>query len=105
MFASRTRPIVLAVLGVIVLLAGLVIMAPSAAQEQPPKFGVGVDSDGVEGFDWPEGAVVTLEIDDPVTAATPDFTASQLVAAGIGGIVPFQFAGEYDVKAGDVVTM
>ncbi len=105
MFASRTRPIVLAVLGVIVLLAGLVIMAPSAAQEQPPKFGVGVDSDGVEGFDWPEGAVVTLEIDDPVTAATPDFTASQLVAAGSGGIVPFQFAGEYDVKAGDVVTM
>ncbi len=65
--------------------------------------------EAVEGWEWPEGAVVHLAIDDLTTAASPDFEQDGIMGAAPGGdtraYVRFEFAGEYDLKVGDLVTV
>jgi hypothetical protein len=73
-----------------------------------PGMVVAVNRDAVEGFEWPEGADVTLTIDDPDTSLSPDFTANETVGndpAGSAGNVGFVFADEFDVRPGHVVTL
>ena len=75
-----------------------------------PWFTVFPESEYIEGRDWPEGEVVHLTIDDPATPEiSPDY--EQHATAGhpewdpVGIWVTFSFGDEYDVKAGDLVTL
>src|SRR5574341_652113 len=63
--------------------------------------------EAVEGWEWPEGAVVHLAIDDLTTAASPDFEQDGTMAMTTWGdprtCVSFDFADTYDLKMGDIV--
>jgi hypothetical protein len=61
----------------------------------------------VEGWEWPEGAVVHLAIDDLTTAASPDLEGVGMATVTMWGNtrVRFEFATQYDLKVGDVVTL
>jgi hypothetical protein len=66
------------------------------------------ESEAVDGLDWPLGSVVHLTIDDPGTAASPDFEQDGTMGQrpGIPGThVRIDFEGEYDLKVGDLVTL
>ena len=72
-----------------------------------PIIGVDVDIDRVQGWDWPLGAMVNFEIDDPLTSENPDYTNSVIVEAADWdpNLMYFTFhTNEYDVKPGDIVT-
>lgn len=73
----------------------------------PPSIGVDVDIDRVQGWDWPLGATVSFEIDDPLTPENPDYTNSATVepAEGDPNLLYFRFyTNDYDLKPGDIVT-
>ena len=67
------------------------------------------EMEAVEGWEWPDGAVVHLAIDDLTTAASPDFERDEIMAVTTWGdpstYVRFDFADIYDLKAGDLVTV
>lgn len=66
------------------------------------------ESDAVEGWEWPLGAVVHLTIDDPGTVASPDFEQDGTMTLLPWDDRPFvhiDFAGEYDLKLGDIVSL
>ena len=74
-----------------------------------PRFGVWPNWGGVQGYEWPEGAEVTLTIDDPGTPNPVDYSDSQ-----IAGYVPwysgetwvgFDLRGRFHVQPGYIVTM
>ena len=75
-----------------------------------PTFGVRANDDRVEGWQWPLGATVNVEIDDPATTLrNPDYSESTTV--GVADWNPnetwfnIEFAGTYDIKIGDLVTV
>ena len=59
------------------------------------------DKDRVVVEEWPVGATVSLEIDDPSTTQSPDYTSSVVVT---DWWTPVDFGDMYDLKAGDIVT-
>jgi len=97
MFASRGRPLVVAVFAVVALLVALVIMAPSAAQEPPrPMFQTPINhgvGDYIDGTGW-LGPTVSIEI--WVEPAGTLFTLPPL-SNGVGG-TPFG-GGSIEVHA------
>jgi hypothetical protein len=74
-----------------------------------PWFTAFPNQEVVEGWDWPLDAVVHMTIDDPSTADSPDFQQDATVTYTPWGSnqlwVWFDFAGVYDMKLGDVVTL
>jgi hypothetical protein len=74
-----------------------------------PRFTVFTEWEAIEGWEWPLGATVHLEIDDPVTGDSPDYWQDEAVVPTPWdpnqSWVTFNFAGLYDVKAGDLVTL
>jgi len=65
--------------------------------------------ESVDGWFWPLGAELHLTIDDPNTAESPDLEMSKIVDVVSDPpnnySVWFEFAGVYDLKQGDLVTM
>lgn len=76
---------------------------PPVIAQEGTQFTVFVNADQALGVDWPQGAAVTLSIDDPFTSLSPDFTATESV--GAESYVRFAFEDEFDVRPGHVVTM
>jgi len=75
-----------------------------------PTFGVRANDDRAEGWQWPLGATVNLEIDDPATTLiNPDYTDSAIVVVADWDPTQtwfnIEFAGAYDLKPGDLVTV
>lgn len=75
-----------------------------------PAFGARPNEESVELWQWPLGATVTIEIDDPATPQiNPDFTGTAI--ASIPSWNPnetrftLNFSGQYDLKPGDLVTV
>ncbi len=74
-----------------------------------PTFGVRANHDNIEGWQWDEGATVTITIDDPSTPENPDYDDTTTV--GIADWDPNQtwftleLGGVYDIKVGDFVTV
>ena len=63
------------------------------------------NDDQIEGWEWPIGETVTIDVDDPATEANPDFTRTVLVEIVEGDPHSFLFFTEdYDLKPGDVIT-
>jgi len=62
--------------------------------------------DSVDAWSWPQEAVLHLTIDDPATPAAPDLEMDMPgeVDPELGSVW-FDFAGAYDLKAGDEVTL
>lgn len=62
--------------------------------------------DNVDGWNWPEEATLHLAIDDPGTELSPDLEMELpgTIDPNIGSVW-FDFAGTYDLKPGDQVTM
>ncbi|HLE27018.1 MAG TPA: hypothetical protein VI793_02795 [Anaerolineales bacterium] len=62
--------------------------------------------ESVDGWNWPQDAVLHLAIDDPSTPEQPDLEMdmSGEVDPDIGSVW-FEFAGVYDLKPGDEVTL
>ena len=67
------------------------------------------ENDAVEGWEWLDGTTVYLTIDDLTTEQSPDFAREGVMAVTTWGdprtYIRFDFAEEYDLKAGDVVTI
>lgn len=67
------------------------------------------ENDAVEGWEWPEGSTVSLSIEDLNTAISPDFTGQADAAVTDWGdprtYFRIDFAGAYDLKVDDVVTL
>jgi len=87
-------------------------MGSAYAQEPSPWLVAFPEWDFVEGYEWPMGTLVHLMIDDPATEDSPDMesddTAELSPWAPWGDArtyVSYEFAGEYDLKPGDVVTL
>ena len=74
-----------------------------------PRFSAFPLWDRIEGWDWRPETTVRLIIDDPATPGRRDFTQRQPVVPTPwdpdGWWVLFEFAGAYDLKVGDVVTL
>jgi len=74
-----------------------------------PRFTAFPAQEYIEGWEWPLGAVVHLTIDDPGTDDSPDFWQDETVVPTPwdpnGSWVQFNFAGLYDMKPGDIVTL
>lgn len=74
-----------------------------------PHFVVWVADDDICGWQWPQGATVTLSVDTPGTPATPDYTASQTVPTHNWDVnsacLGFSLNGQFDIQAGDTVTL
>jgi len=74
-----------------------------------PRIAVYLDEDFVIGWDWPQGAMVTLTIDDPETGEGVDYENTvEVVPTDFSDQVwwaRFDFVGTYDVKPGDLVIL
>ena len=74
-----------------------------------PHFSAFPEWEYIEGWNWPLGANIHLTIDDPSTEASPDLEQDQPVVVTPWNPddkwVTFNFAGVYDMKPGDVVTL
>jgi signal peptidase I len=81
----------------------------SGPSEPPAWFTVFPEQDAVEAWNWPLGALVHMAIDDPSTEATPDYEQDETITFTPWGSWQlwawFDFAGVYDVKPGDIVTL
>jgi basic membrane lipoprotein Med (substrate-binding protein (PBP1-ABC) superfamily) len=69
-----------------------------------PTFGARVKEDRVEGWQWPLGATVTVEINDPATPPNPDFTDTATVTSAPWDVnqtwFNLDFYGQFDLKPG-----
>ena len=74
-----------------------------------PRIGTWPNDDRIEGWEWPLGATITVEVDDPATLLTnPDHTG-----IGVVGTAPWDSnqtwfeitLNEYDLKQGNIVTV
>jgi multiple sugar transport system substrate-binding protein len=72
-----------------------------------PSFGARANDDRIEGWQWPVGATVTVEIDDPAVAGAVNYTgqADVYIPDWNPNETRFElnFNGEYDLKPGDIV--
>jgi hypothetical protein len=80
--------------------------APVAAATSAPWLRAHPVWDSVDAWDWPQDAVLHLTIDDPATPAAPDFEMDLPgeVDPDLGSVW-FDFAGLYDLKPDDEVTV
>ena len=62
------------------------------------------EDDSVLGFNWTVGALLQLEIDDPATVQTPDYTTSQVVT-GAYDWEEFKLGSSFDIQPGYLVTV
>ena len=71
-----------------------------------PNLVVMVDNDQAHGHDWPNGAEVTMTIDDPETSESPDLTMVATAYEDEPGHtwVEFDFSGQFDVLPEHTVT-
>ncbi len=74
-----------------------------------PHFTAFPEWESIEGWEWPEGSVVHLTIEDPVTPKSPDYAGDEPVVPTPWDPnqlwVNFNFANAYDMKPGDIVTL
>ena len=74
-----------------------------------PHFTAFPEWESIEGWEWPDGAVVHLTIDDPATAESPDYSQDKSVEPTPWDPnqlwVQFNFVNTYDMKPGDIVTL
>ncbi|WP_345308541.1 LamG-like jellyroll fold domain-containing protein [Candidatus Villigracilis saccharophilus] len=63
------------------------------------------NEDRVFGFDWPVGALLELEIDDPATPQSPDYTASQIFIESDDWRNGFELGSLFDIQPGHLVTV
>jgi len=63
------------------------------------------NEDRVFGFDWPVGTLLELEIDDPETSQSPDYTASQVFVESDDWGNGFELNGLFDIQPDHVVTV
>lgn len=67
------------------------------------------ENEAVEGWEWPDGATVYLTVDDLTTARSPDYSDQGVMAVTTWEdprtYLRLEFAGLYDLKPGDVVTV
>ncbi|MBI5943075.1 MAG: BMP family ABC transporter substrate-binding protein [Chloroflexi bacterium] len=67
------------------------------------------ENEAVEAWEWPDGMTVYLSIDDPATSQSPDLTREGVMAVTTWGdprtYIRFDFAEEYNLKVGDIVTV
>jgi hypothetical protein len=73
------------------------------------KFVAHTEEERVDGTGWVLSATVTLEINDPATPVSPDYTDIITVTEAPWDVsrtwFNIDFNGQYDLKAGDVVTV
>jgi hypothetical protein len=63
------------------------------------------NDDQIEGWDWPVGEMVTIDVDDPFTEANPDYTRTVLIEIVEDDPHSFLFFTDgYDLKPGDIIT-
>ena len=79
------------------------------AEARSPYIQAFPDRDHIEVYSWPLGTNAHLSIDDPGTPTNSDFQQDALVVPqpwdpGTAWAT-FDFGGQYDLKAGDVVTL
>lgn len=107
----KTRKLFLGILSLFVILAMAFLAAGAVMAQVPTPFLVAFPEwETVEGYGYPLGENVRLEIDDPTTAEVqPDYsTNGTVVETGWGGnYVKFKLWGEdgYDLKPGDLVSL
>ncbi len=74
-----------------------------------PSFTVWRNNNEVHGYDWPEGALITLVIEDPTTPESPDYTVTQVAAPTdwdpSGRSVQFVLRGHFQLRSGQMVTL
>jgi hypothetical protein len=74
-----------------------------------PRLTVVAADDRVDGYEWPEGAAVTLSIDDLGTPENPDYVDAQTVIAAPWDPevtwVGFEFGDTFDVQPGHAVML
>jgi len=74
-----------------------------------PSFTVWRNSNEVHGYDWPEGALITLVVEDPTTPESPDYTVTQAAAPtdwdSSGRSVQFVLRGHFQLRSGQTVTL
>ena len=63
------------------------------------------NEDNVFAWDWPLGTLLTLEIEDPATPQTPDYTASQVSTGSNDWNHGFRLGGVFDIQPGHLVTV
>ena len=61
--------------------------------------------DSVDAWQWPLGANLHMTIEDPATTVSPDLVMDQPVIEDPTGSIWFEFAGIYDLKPGDLVSI
>ena len=74
----------------------------------PPSFSADINNEFIEGYNWPLNAIVTLEIDDPSTGTSPDYSDSTVVKSVDWDPSQTWFNFElypYDIKYGDIITL
>lgn len=63
-------------------------------------------ADNINGHNWPLGAPLQIEIDDPATPANPDYTGQASDwDPNVNSFQMIDFSGQYDMKPGDIVTV
>jgi PKD repeat protein len=86
-----------------------VLASPQGDPGSNPSFAARPNEERVEGWGWPLGAVITLEVDDPATEQSPDYSDIQTVQSAPWDSsqtwFDFSFQGTYDLKPFDVVTV
>ncbi len=83
---------------------------PVSAQTGNEHFSVRMAEQEIHGYGWEEAVEVTVEVDDPGTAADPDWTDTKLAEPAewdpSTGFVQFQpFVDEFVIEPGFIVTM
>lgn len=71
----------------------------------PYNLVVWLEGEGIDGSNWLAGSPVTLEIDDPLTPADPDYTDSAVPVEGPWFLtnVQFDLYGLFDIQPGHLV--
>ncbi len=99
-------------LTMIVFIVIMMIAAPSAdvvLANGPPDFAVIMNIEQVHGYNWPLGADVTMEIDDPSNGVGVDYTDSQSSIEApwdpLTTWVEFDLSGSFVVEPGHIVTL
>jgi len=104
---GRVHRAVAAVVGAAALVAGALSGVQPAAAQQAPTVVVFPVDDHVDGWGWPDGATITVEIDDPSNGPGVDYSDSTVAHPNSFEFFDFHFplTGVFDVQAGDVVSV
>ncbi len=73
-----------------------------------PGFGVRANDDEIEGWWWPQGAVVNVTIEDLATPESPDYSGTavvDIVFPGNDHRFRLRLNGEFDIVPGHIVTV